>query len=146
MSEVKDYLNRARSLRQQIDAAQEQIIRLQSMATRTTGTYQALRVSGTTERSKLENAAVDLADLGDAVADKIVEFRAAYKEIAAVIDGVSEPNSRQLLTLRYLCFMTWEEVAEKMNLSDRWVRGRLHGTALQKVVVPCSSGSMSDTV
>ena len=41
MSEVKDYLNHARHLKKEIDTKHMQVERLQSMAERAAGTYEA---------------------------------------------------------------------------------------------------------
>lgn len=144
MSEIKDFLSRARGLKKEIEAAQDQILILRGMAERTTGTYQALRVSGTSEKSKLENAVLDIADLETEVAEKMARFRDAYKEIAAVIDALEDAKVRQLLTLRYLCFMTWEAVAEKMGYSYVHVVHRLHPKALRKIqdVIECNTSSV----
>ena len=46
-------------------------------------------------------------------------------------DGIENAKQKQVLELRYFSPqpMTWEEIAEKMGLDERWVR-RVHGYAL----------------
>ena len=127
---VKEYLRQARHLKKKIEYRQNQIIELQSMAGRTTGSYEALRVSGTSSRSKVEDAIIRM----DAVAEKLAKdmdaFAAIYLEISAVIDAIENETYKELLTLYYLCFMTWEEVAVKMHYSYKWVHV-LHSQALR---------------
>jgi len=137
---AKEYLRQTIELKKNIESKQNQIMELQAMAERTTSSYEALRVSGTASHRKLEDAVVRLSAVGDELAGVMAMFTEKYGEISAVIDAIENPTYRELLTLRYLCFMSWEEVAEKMHYSDRWVRGKLHDCALNSVSVPCSSG------
>ena len=51
------------------------------------------------------------------------------------IDRVDEAPLREVLELYYLDGYRWEQVASTMNLDVRQVF-RLHGKALQKIVVP----------
>lgn len=51
------------------------------------------------------------------------------------IDRVEEARLREVLELYYLDGYTWEQVAEKMELSDRHVK-RMHGIALLRITVP----------
>lgn len=131
----KEYLRQALYLKQDIERKQNQIIELQSMAERTTGSYEALRVSGTTSHSKLEDAVVRLSEIGDELAEMVSQYREKYREISAVIDAVEDPTYRQLLSLRYLSFMTWEQVAVEMGYSYVHVVHRLHPKALNAVKI-----------
>ena len=49
------------------------------------------------------------------------------------IDKVENGTYRLLLTLRYIRFMTWEQVAEEMNYSYVHVVYNLHSAALRQV-------------
>ena len=51
------------------------------------------------------------------------------------IQAVDDARMRELLELYYLDGYTWERVAERMELTERWVL-ILHGRALLKVKVP----------
>ena len=130
---VKEYLRQAFCLKCDIERKQNQILELQAMAERTTGSYAALRVSGTTSRSKLENAVTRLADIGDELAKDLAAYREKYREISAVIDAVENPIYRELLSLRYLSFMKWEDIAVMMGKTHHHVTHWIHPKALMEV-------------
>lgn len=52
------------------------------------------------------------------------------RRIRVDIDRMDDGKERELLRLRYIDGLTWERIAEVMNHSDRYVRGKLHGKAL----------------
>ena len=130
---VKEYLRQARHLKKKIEYRQNQIIELQSMAGRTTGSCEALRVSGTSSRSKLEDAIIRIDSVAGKLANDVAKYAEAYQEISNAIEAVEDERYKELLTLYYLCFMTWEEVAVKMGKSWRWIM-RMHQKSLMAIV------------
>ena len=58
-------------------------------------------------------------------------------KLAAIdaIRAVEEPRLSEVLELYYIDGMTWDKVAQRMGLDQRWVY-RLHGRALMCVKVP----------
>ena len=56
-------------------------------------------------------------------------------EIIGALDRMERPEERQVLYLRYLCLLTWDQVADKMHY-DRRTATRIHGRALTHYVVP----------
>lgn len=56
-------------------------------------------------------------------------------EIIGALDRMDKPEERQVLYLRYLCMLTWDQVADKMHY-DRRTATRIHGRALTHYVVP----------
>ena len=86
---------------------------------------------------KTEDAIIKMMEL-EADINKEIGFLVERKrEIFKVIQSVEEEEYRVLLEKRYLNHMTWEEIAVSMNCSLRTVY-RIHGSALEKVVVPAS--------
>lgn len=51
-------------------------------------------------------------------------------EIEGVIDGVADPQYRDVLRYRYLNGWNWQRIAERMSFSQDWV-WRLHKRALE---------------
>lgn len=131
----KEYLSQAKDLKRKIDRKHQQIFELQAMAERTTSSCEALRISGTTSHSKLEDAVIKLSEIGDELGQDMVKYAKTYWEISAAIDTVENPTYRELLSLRYLSLKTWEEIAVEMHYAYRHVT-RMHGEALQQVSVP----------
>lgn len=127
----KQYLYQAVGLDKRINSKLEQVSMLRDMATKATSTFQAERVSGTRQRSPMENAVVKIIDLENDIdrdIDKLVDLKL---ELISFISRLENPTYRLLLELRYLEGKTWEEVAEIMNYDLRLVY-RLHGRALQE--------------
>jgi len=56
-------------------------------------------------------------------------------KIRAVIKDVADNEERLLLQYRYLNFMHWDDICDKMGISPRTVH-RIHSSALQHVRVP----------
>ena len=63
------------------------------------------------------------------------EAVAQRNQVLVVISLVEDPLLSQLLYDRYILFMTWEEVAEDCDKSDKWCRTVLHSKALQYVKI-----------
>lgn len=57
------------------------------------------------------------------------------KEIVEVIKQVGNTEYQTLLEERYLCFITWEQIAVDMGYELRYIH-KLHGKALEEVKVP----------
>ena len=95
---------------------------------------------------KAHNVEHDLSDymakvdqLERKLSDKLDQCIDIERQIRNDIDRMEDDKERELLRLRYIDGMTWERVAECMNKSDRYVRGKLHGKALQHFI---PSGSL----
>ena len=65
-----------------------------------------------------------------AINDKIDELVDLKTEIRSKIDCSPDETERLLLTYRYLCFLSWEEIADKMSYSCRNIH-YLHTKALK---------------
>lgn len=65
--------------------------------------------------------------------DKLIQLR---RKIGAAIDAVPDARLRELLRLRYIDELSFEQIAVRMGYSWRQVI-RLHGAALTKVVIEC---------
>jgi len=129
---AKQFLSQAYHLDQRINSKLEQVAGLRDLAARATAGIHAARVSGTKQRSPLENAVVKLVDLEheiNADIDKLVDVK---RGLAALIATIDNSAYRILLELRYLNGGTWEDVSTHMGYDLRWVY-RLHNRALVEV-------------
>ncbi|WP_366923857.1 DUF1492 domain-containing protein [Metallumcola ferriviriculae] len=134
---AKEYLSQAFHLDQRINSKLEQVANLRELSSKATATIHAERVSGTKNRSPMENAVVKLVDLEheiDRDIDKLVDLK---RDIINVINSVKQPEYHLLLELRYLNYKTWEEIAEHMNYGWRNVH-YIHAKALKKVKLDIS--------
>ena len=128
---AKEYLSQAFRLDQRINSKLEQVSRLRGMAVKATGSFQAERISGTSQHSPMESAVVKLIDLEYEINDDIDRLVDLKREMASLIERIPDPSYRVLLELRYLGCSRWEDIALKMGYDLRWVY-RLHGRALKE--------------
>lgn len=125
---VKEYLWQGYQLARGVRFKRERIISLRELAKQSTTVATAERVSGTSQRSKLENCVCQIDEWEREIDADIKQIR-KIKELITKVDNL---DYRQLLELRYVDGFTWGEVAERMNYTERWVKV-LHGRALQRV-------------
>jgi len=99
------------------------------MAMRATGRTDAIRVSGTSERSKVEKYILELWDVHNELQKEISVLMERSRKAEKLIETLPDDRHRTVLQLRYLCGMSWEEIARKMGYTLRWVH-QLHKNAL----------------
>lgn len=130
---AKEFLRRARDVDRRVDEATERVERIWAR-------LEAGRMSSITGMPR--GGSGDWTE----TADRLIELEQAVnqrtRELArwklAAIDAirqVEEPRLAEVLELYYIDGFTWEQVAERMGLDQRWVY-RLHGRALLMVKVP----------
>ncbi|GEM_PF-705703 len=129
---VREYFEQVREMERRISIKHEQIKHLKELATRATSAIEAVRVGGTSNRSKMANAVEEMVDIKRALEKDIARLSRLYKEISAIIVKTDNQSYRELLTLRYLCNKKWEDIADQMHFDTRSVY-RLHGKALAEV-------------
>ena len=132
---AKEYLSQARYLDNRIKSKLLQIDSLNELATRCTPSYSDMPKSPNREGSRMESAILDIIELEDEISKDVVELVALKKEIVEVIKQVGNTEYQTLLEERYLCFITWEQIAVDMNYSMQHVH-RMHSAALKEIVVP----------
>ena len=72
---------------------------------------------------------------GDMAVYDTLELVDLKKEIMGVIHAVPNVEYQMLLEKRYLCFITWEQIAVDLNYSIQHIH-RMHSAALKEIVVP----------
>ncbi len=135
MLSAKEYLNRGFHINEHIDAKIEQVAMLRDLATKTNVTLSDMPGNPNHDNSKVEDIIVKIVALEDEInadIDRLVDLK---RELMEVIKAVDDPQEVLLLNLRYLNFMTWEEIAVKLGCTVRNVH-ILHSKALEDVVVP----------
>ena len=129
---IKEYLSQVFILEKSINSKLRYISWLREISTNGTSKACALRISGTSKHSPMEEAVVKIIDLERAV-DKAIDQQVARKqEINALIETLWQVDYRNLLSLRYLEFKTWQEITEILGYSWRNVH-YIHAKALAAV-------------
>lgn len=69
-------------------------------------------------------------DLEDTLVENIEKLAALQIDILSKVYQLGNYDYKLLLTLRYLNFRTWEQIAEEMNLTFQWAHV-IHNRALK---------------
>ena len=132
---AKDYLLQARYLDERITSKTQQIASLNDLATRCTSTFSDMPRNPNHGGSRLEDCIIKIIDLEDSLKKDIEKLVDLKREIMGVIKTVPNVEYQTLLEKRYLCFITWEQIAVDMNYSMQHIH-RMHSSALKEIVVP----------
>ena len=130
--EVKEYLRDVRSHYRYAQVLTERAERYRDMAMRATSRVSAVRYSGTSRRSKVEDNVLAMVDVHRELKEKIRELLEETRRAEKLICTLSDERYHAVLQLRYLCGMSWEEVAQRLHFSVRWVH-KLHGEGLKQL-------------
>ena len=132
---AKDYLLQARFLDDRINSKTQQIASLNELATKCTTTFSDMPRNPNRGHSRVEDCVIKIIDLEDSLKKDIEKLVDLKKEIMGVIKAVPNVEYQTLLEKRYLCFITWEQIAVDMNYSMQHIH-RMHSAALKEIVVP----------
>lgn len=129
---AKEYLNQAKTLDQRINVKLDRVSRLRAMTQKITASLDGEQVSRTRNVTSLEDAIIRLMEEEEslnAAIDRLVDLK---REVSGVLKQIDDTDCQLLLELRYLCYRSWEEIAEVMHMHIRTVY-KVHGRALLKV-------------
>lgn len=129
---ARAYMERVMNAQRRIVFMEEQAARYRDMAARSTGRMDAVRSGGTQSRSKVEDGMCAFMDICRDIEKEAARLRELMEETRTLIGRLFDPAERELLELRYLSGLKWEDVAEKMLYDVRQVR-RIHVRALEHV-------------
>lgn len=132
---AKEYLSQARLLDLQINTKIAQVEQLNLLAQKCTATISDMPKNPNRGGSRLEDTVCRIVDLQEEInrdIDRLVDLKC---EIAKRIKAVPDMEYRILLEKRYLCFMSWNEIARDMQYTIRHLY-RLHDRALENIAVP----------
>lgn len=129
---AREYLGQAYRLDQWINSKLRQVENLRSLTQKVTASYDREPVSHTRNVTSLEDSIIRLMEGEEQINQQIDKMVNLKMDIAALIDHVRNENYRLILEKRYLCFLSWDEIATDMHYSSRWVRN-VHERALEVV-------------
>ena len=137
---AKEYLNQAYWLDRRIDSKLEQLSALKDMAAKTTSVMSDDVVSHTRNVHSMQDVIAKIIDMQaeiNADIDQLVDLK---REIMQVVKTVQNPEHQTLLELRYLCFKSWEDVAQELGYNVRHIY-RLHDEAVDQIIIPDAAES-----
>ena len=129
---AKEYLGQAYRLDQRINSKIEQVASLNELAAKCTSSLTGMPRNPNRASSTMADAVAKIIDLQAEInrdIDRLVDLK---REIVSVIKSIDNLEYQTLLEKRYLCFLTWEQIAVDMGYELRWLY-RLHHRALDAV-------------
>ncbi len=130
----KEFLNQGYRIDVMINAKIEQITSLRSTLAKLNVGLSDMPKNPNRGGSKVEDTVVRIVALEEEVnadIDRLIDIK---EKIMKAIEAVPDRQERMLLTLRYLNYMTWEQIAVNLNCSIRYVH-IIHGRALENIKV-----------
>lgn len=128
----QQYLGQLYRLNELIESNKRELVRLRRMSASLPGCDFEERGRSGNAVNRLEKEVGEIVDLEREIAAEIAEYMQLEKEIRAVIGRQENHNERLLLRLRYIEFMTWDQIADKMSYSNIQVY-RIHKKALENL-------------
>lgn len=129
----KEFLSMGRRIDQRIAWKMEERARIESRLTSARGS----NLSGMPRGGKYDwtDTVAKVIELTDEINVEIQHLCKVKQLINDAINAVEDERYRSLLELRYRHYMTFEQIADEMNYTMRYVQ-QMHGDALQCVKVP----------
>ena len=131
---AEEWLLNIRGIDDDIRGLKESLQRHLEIATSTTSSTTIEKVAGTPKNAK-EEALAEASDLSMQLAEIIEMKRKLQIDAFWLIERVGNKNQRMLLRMYYIDGLTWADVAERLNMSVRYVSGDLKKKAIEKIEI-----------
>lgn len=132
---VKQYLKQAYRLNELINSDLAELQNLRSLSISISSDMSKERVQSTKRPDKIGSIVAKIVDLENEINAEINQFVDLKKEIRDKINLLTNRNQQLVLRLRYIEFLTWEQVAKRMTYSMKQVF-RIHGEAIKNLTRP----------
>lgn len=115
--DVKEHLNQIIELRQSINSMIDRINELRELSTSPgAANYTNTKVQTTRNNDKIGSYVAEIVDLENKVFDQVNKLIDLLKDTIKKID-ILEDDQKLILWMRYLNGKTWDEIAERMNMT-----------------------------
>lgn len=132
---AKEYLSQALHLDHRIDSKIEQIASLNALATKCTSAITGMPHNPSPRQSTMADAVCKIIDLQELLKKDLSALVDLKREIMGVINGIENDEYKTVLEKRYLCFLSWEQIAVDLHYSMEYAF-KIHKRALEKVKIP----------
>jgi DNA-directed RNA polymerase specialized sigma24 family protein len=130
---AKEFLRRAREVDRRVEEAQERAERLRAkLEAGRMSSVTGMPRGGGADWTETADRLIELERVVNARTRELVRWKLAA--IDAIL-AVEEPRLSEVLELYYIDGLTWDQVAQRMGITERWAL-ILHGRALLLVTVP----------
>ncbi len=127
---IKEYLGQAYRLDQRINSKLEQVASLNELATKCTSTLTGMPRNPNRGTSTMADAVGKIIDLQAEINRDIDALVDLKRDIVTLLKRVDNTEYQTILEKRYLCFMTWEQIAVDLSYSIHHLY-KLHNSALE---------------
>lgn len=132
---TKEYLNQYKRMMEEVRCLDVEIEELWTQLTSATSNNDGMP-KGTVQDRQTKLHAI-MADKLQTKRSKKQVAEEIMAEVLQTIDKVTDPNHRQLLFERYIQDKEWKDIAEDISYTEEYVRGELHGKALNEIRFIC---------
>lgn len=129
---TKEYLNQARFLDAGINSKLQQLSSLNDLATSCSAVISDMPRNPNRGGSRMADTVIKIIDLQEDINRDIDALVSLKNEIMRTIKAVPNVEYQILLEKRYLCFITWEQIAVDLNYSIQHTY-RMHDNALKEI-------------
>ena len=129
---AKEYLQQARYLDNRINSKIQQIQSLNDLATSCSAVISDMPRNPNRGGSRMADAVIKIVSLQEELNMDINALVELKREIMCVIKAVPNTEHQTLLEKRYLCFISWEQIAVDLNYSIQHTY-RMHDAALKEI-------------
>lgn len=129
--DIKDLFRQALEAEQAIRSINKQREHYMDMATSSTGIVSAIGKSKNREHSQVERAALMLVELSEELEKDALKYAETIRQARKIIEAVPRSRQREVLSLRYLCGMSWRLIQFEMGYEHEKSVCRIHKWALQ---------------
>ena len=128
---TKDYLKQYQNMMDEVRCLDTEIEELWTQLTSATSNNDGMPKGSVSDRQTKLHAI--MADKLQAKKKKKQEAEEIMAEVLETIDKVTEPNYRLILFERYIQGKEWVDISEHIRYVEEYVRGELHGKALNEI-------------
>lgn len=128
----KEYLAGYRKACKKIESLKEQLESLLEIEQSVRSQQLLDMPKGSNRHQDLSDLMVKLEDLQAQIADAITDSCKIKLEIEEMLWKLDDPEEARVLRFRYIYFMTWEEISETMNYSNRQIH-YIHKNAIKNL-------------
>ncbi|BED91698.1 MAG: hypothetical protein Pg6B_04480 [Candidatus Azobacteroides pseudotrichonymphae] len=115
IKEVKEFLNQSYKIEKRIDSKLEQIKTLKILAEKVNSVFSDMPKNPAMNPRVMEETISKLVDLEAEISDDLKDLVKTKEEAIHFIKSIENKEFQIILELRYLCYKSWDNIANNMN-------------------------------
>lgn len=132
MMDAQEWLSRGIHIQKEIDALRRAREIAFTKATKETFVPKEVNVQ-TGRKTSNEHEFAKYADYGTMLNECLMALENVRCEIFEAIQTLPDRTQRIVLVYRYLNGLSWEDISELIDVSEKWTREKIHEEAVKKI-------------